>query len=218
MNNMITGKMKNQADAIRMSFRTLAVFLLLASASSMAQNSVGTLKAPAAPTPIEVRERTIHDLLYFPFSCISDPMPTKELARQVVMDIFGSCETINGSPGLHAGVAFDFTYRNVNIGVCFYSWYGDRTWYQFYFKSKDEADRFYNNMVKDIRGAGIPLTNDKIYGGVSNRKKPVSIFKWVYVFPPVKVKEAGPSNIEPGDAVGMYKVELGVYKRKYKGQ
>ncbi len=69
-------------------------------------------------------------------------------------------------------------------------------------------------MVKDIQSAGIPLTKDKIYGGMSNRKKPVSIFKWVYVVPSVKVKEAGPSNIETEDVVGMYKVEFGVYKRK----
>ena len=71
-------------------------------------------------------------------------------------------------------------------------------------------------MVKDIQNVGIPLTKDKIYGGMSNRKKPVSVFKWVYVFPPVKVKKPGPSNIEPEEAVGKYKVELGVYKRKHK--
>ena len=51
---------------------------------------------------------------------------------------------------------------------------------------------------------------------MSNRKKPVSIFKWVYVATPVKVKEVGPSNIETAEVVGMYKVELGVYKRKLK--
>ena len=33
---------------------------------------------------------------------------------------------------------------------------------------------------------------------------------------PEKVKEAGPSNIETADVVGMYKVELSVYKRKVK--
>ena len=214
--DMIIGMIKNQVDVIRMSFWTLVVIMLLASASSMAQNGVGTLKAPAAPTPIEVRERTIQDLLYFPFSCISDPMPTQELARQEVENTFGICETINGSPGLHASGAYDFTYRGVNIGLCFYSWYGDRTWYHFYFKTKNEADQFYNNMVKDIQSAGIPLTKDKIYGGMSNHKKPVSIFKWVYVVPSVKVKEAGPSNIETEDVVGMYKVEFGVYKRKRK--
>ena len=63
-------------------------------------------------------------------------------------------------------------------------------------------------------GAGIPLTKDKVYGGMSNRRKPVSIFKWVYVDPPVKVKEASSANIETADVVGMYKVELGVYKKK----
>jgi hypothetical protein len=86
----------------------------------------------------------------------------------------------------------------------------------FFFSSKNEADQFYNNMVKDIQNVGIPLTKDNIYGGMSNRKKPVSVFKWVYVFPPVKVKKPSPSNIEPEEAVGKYKVELGVYKRKHK--
>jgi hypothetical protein len=192
------------------------IVLLWLPVSSVAQNRVGTLKAPSFPTPIEIRERTIHDLLYFPFSCISDPMTTRELAWQVVENTFGTCEAINGSPGLHAGGAYDFTYRGVAIGLCFYSWYGDRTWYNFFFSSKNEADQFYNNMVKDIQNVGIPLTKDNIYGGMSNRKKPVSVFKWVYVFPPVKVKKPGPSNIEPEETVGKYKVELGVYKRKHK--
>ena len=71
-------------------------------------------------------------------------------------------------------------------------------------------------MVKDIQSAGIPLTKDNVYGGMSNRKKPISIFKWVSVEPPVKIKEASPSNIETADVVGMYKVELAVYKRKRK--
>jgi hypothetical protein len=192
------------------------IVLLWLPVSSVAQNRVGTLKAPSVPTPIEIRERTIHDLLYFPFSCISDPMTTRELAWQVVENTFGTCEAINGSPGLHAGGAYDFTYRGVAIGLCFYSWYGDRTWYNFFFSSNNEADQFYNNMVKDIQNVGIPLTKDNIYGGMSNRKKPVSVFKWVYVFPPVKVKKPGPSNIEPEETVGKYKVELGVYKRKHK--
>ena len=192
------------------------IVLLWLPVSSVAQNRVGTLKAPSVPTPIEIRERTIRDLLYFPFSCISDPMTTRELAWQVVENTFGTCEAINGSPGLHAGGAYDFTYRGVAIGLCFYSWYGDRTWYNFFFSSKNEADQVYNNMVKDIQNVGIPLTKDNIYGGMSNRKKPVSVFKGVYVVPPVKVKKHGPSNIEPEDAVGKYKVELGVYKRKHK--
>lgn len=197
--------------------RILVIFMLLSAVSAVAQNSVGTLKAPSAPTPIEVRERTIQDLLYYPFSCISDPMTTKELAWQVVMDTFGTCEYMNNIyPGLHASGAFDFTYRDVTIGLCYYDWSDDRTWYNFFFFSKNEADQYYNNMVKDIQNVGIPLTKDNIYGGMSNRKKPISIFKWVYVFPPVKVKKPGPSNIEPEDVVGMYKVELGVYKRKRK--
>jgi len=200
-----------------MSIRKRLVFvLLLSSVSTIAQNSVGTLKAPSAPTPIDVRERTIKDLLYYPFSCISAPMTTREAAWQEVTKTLGSCETINFYAGLHADEVFDFTYRDHLIGLCFYDWYDNRTWYYFFFSERAKANQFYNNMVKDIQGAGIPLTKDNIYGGMSNRKKPVSIFKWVYVAPPVKVKEASPSNIEPDAVVGMYKVELGVYKRKLK--
>lgn len=193
----------------------LAVFLLLSPMPAVAQNPVGTLKAPAAPTPIEYRERTIHDLLYYPFSCINTSMPTRELAWQEVTDTFGSCETINGYPGLHAGGAYDFSYRGVAIGICYYDWYDDRTWYDFFFTSKNEANQFYDNMVKDIQSAGVPLTQDNIYGGMSNRKKPISIFKWVSIESPVKIKEVSPSNIETADVVGMYKVELAVMKKKH---
>jgi hypothetical protein len=185
-------------------------------ASVIAQNKVGALKSPAVPTHIDVKERTIQDLLYFPFTCINAYMPTKEIAWQEITDTFGTCETINCNPGLHAGKAFDFTYRGVTIGICYYDWMDDRTWYDFFFSTKSEADKFYQNLVKDIQNAGIPLTKDNIYGGMSNRKKPVSVFKWVSVIPPVKVKEPSPSNIETADVVGMYMVDLGVYKKKRK--
>ena len=196
---------------------TLVIFMLLSPVSAVAQNRVGSLKAPAEPTPIEVKERTIKDLLYFPFSCITASMPTKEQAWQEIENTFGTCEYMdNIYPGLHAGGAFDFTYHGVTIGICFYDSFNDRTWYHFYFNSKKEADQFYNIVVKDIQSAGIPLTKDNVYGGMSNRKKPISVFKWVYVNLPVKVKEVCPVNIETADVVGMYKVELGVYKRKVK--
>lgn len=191
-------------------------FLLLSPVSTIAQNSAGVQKTPAVPTHIDVKERTIKDLLYFPFSCINAYMPTREIARQEIIDTFGSCETIDGYPGLHASKAFDFKYRGVAIGICYYDWMDDRTWYDFFFSTKSEADKFYNHLVKDIQNAGIPLTKDNIYGGMSNRKKPVSVFKWVSVIPPAKVKEVSPSNIETADVVGMYKVDLGVYKKKGK--
>lgn len=187
--------------------------VLMVSCFSMAQG-VGKLKAPAAPSPIEQKKRTIQDLLYYPFSCISAKMNTRESAWQVITDTFGSCETINGSPGLHANGSFDFSYRGRTIGLCNYDWMDNRTWYGFYFFEKSEADRFYNAMVKDVQRAGIPLTKDNVYGGMSNRRKPVAIFKWVYVATPAKVKEADASNMETPDVVGMYKVELGVYKKK----
>ena len=87
----------------------LGIFMFLMPTNAHAQNRTGDLKAPSSPTQIEVRERTISDLLYFPFSCVEDPMPTREQAWQVVTDIFGNCESVNHYPGLHAGVTFDLT-------------------------------------------------------------------------------------------------------------
>jgi len=194
--------------------RLVSFFLLLMPVISNAQNSAGHLNAPSQPTQIEVKERTISDLLYFPFSCVEAPMATREQAWQVVTDTFGNCESVNLCPGLHAGETFDFTFRGAPIGICFYDWYDKRTWYDFFFETKNEADQFYNNLVSDIRDAGIPLTKDNIYGGMSNRKKPISIFKWVSVEAPVKVKEVSPSNIETADHVGKYKVELSVMLKK----
>ena len=194
--------------------RLVSFFLLLMPVISNAQNSAGHLNAPSQPTQIEVKERTISDLLYYPFSCVEAPMATREQAWQVVTDTFGNCESVNLCPGLHAGETFDFTFRGIPIGICFYDWYDKRTWYDFFFETKNEADQFYNNLVGDIRDAGIPLTKDNIYGGMSNRKKPISIFKWVSVEAPVKVKEVSPSNIETADHVGKYKVELSVMLKK----
>ena len=108
------------------------------------------------------------------------------------------------------------TGMTTGLGISFSSMYDNRTWYLFFFNAKKEADEFYRHLVNDVQGAGIPLTQDKIYGGMSNRKKPVSIFKWVSIDSPAKVKKVSPSNIETADVVGMYKVELGVMKKKKK--
>lgn len=193
----------------------LSIFTLLMPAVSSAQKTVGKLHAPSSPSPIEVKERTISDMLYYPLSCIESPMPSREQAVQVITDIFGSCEHINNIyPGFHAGAVFDFTYRGIPIGICYYDWYDKRTWYDFFFETKNEADKFFNKLVDDIRGAGIPLTKDTVYGGMSNRKRPISVFKWVAVDSPVKVKEVSPSNIETAAHVGKYKVSFSVTKTK----
>ena len=93
-------------------------------------------------------------------------------------------------------------------------WLDNRTFYRFYLNSKAEADKFYATMVKDLKAAGIPLTFDKVYGGVSNRKHPVSIFKWVYVDKPKKITSDDLCcNINLPKNVGQYMVEVGVYKR-----
>ena len=172
------------------------------------------LQRPAAPTPLHESGRTISDLLYFPYGCLPEEPANSDEARQMLSDTFGTCENINGSPGLHLSPSFDFSYRGVPIGTCFGDWMDNRQWFHFYLETKTEADRFYNLLTSDIIKAGIPLTRDRIYGGLSNRTHPVGIFKWVFVSQPVKVKEADSSNIETEDVVGMYLVEFGVYKRK----
>ena len=207
----------------------LGVLLFLSTSPADAQNRGGrntstvrkskgtnkaTLKAPATPTHIGDTERTILDLLYFPFSCLNAYMPTREIAQQEVMEAFGTCENINGCPGLHAGGTFDFTYRGVPIGMCYYDWYDNRTWYHFYLDTKAEADQLYNHLLADIRNAGITLTRDKVYGDMSNRSHPVSVFKWVNVTPPVKVTEIDPSNMDLPSVVGKYKVEFGIMKKR----
>lgn len=182
--------------------------------TTVRKNAGTALRAPSSPTPLDVKERTIKDLLYFPFGCLPQEVSTPEEAREQLTEVFGSCEKVNGYEGLHINGAFNFTYRGMPIGLSYADRYNDnRQWYLFYFDSKADADRFYANIISDIKDAGIPLTKDKIFGGMSNRTRPVSIFKWVSVAPPEMVKEADESNIHHADVVGMYVVELGVYKK-----
>ena len=192
----------------------LAAFLMV-SLSADAQSRTGRrraqtkrtttsarLKAPAAPTPVSVRERTIQDLLFFPFASLPDNLNTLEKTQEQLTATFGQCESVSMLPGLHAHDTFDFTYRNVPLGLAFYD-----------FEAKADAERFYRNLSNDIKNVGIPLTYDKIYGGLSNRTRPVSIFKWVYVNTPEKVKIIEGANTDSPHLKGWYKVELGVYKR-----
>ena len=169
---------------------------------------------PSVPTPLNVRERHIKDLLYFPYGCLPSTVDNKDKAMDALTEAFGTYEAINNLYiGLHISQEYDFTYRDASIGVVYVDWYDNRHWYNFYLNTKAEADQLYNQLVKDIKNVGIPLTNDRVYGGMSNRRNPISIFKWVYVSPPTLIKEADTSNIHGEDAVGLYTVELGVYKR-----
>ena len=72
----------------------LGIFMLFMPATANAQKSTGKLKAPSHPTRMDVKDRTISDLLYFPLSCIETPMPTREKGMQVVTDTFGNSESI----------------------------------------------------------------------------------------------------------------------------
>ena len=183
-------------------------------AKTTVQKTTTTLKAPSSPTPLDIKERTIKDLLYFPFGCLPHEVNTPKEAMEQLTETFDMCEKINGYEGLHNNSTYDFTYLGVPIGLCYASRYDDnRQWYLFYFSSHANANSFYSKIVKDIKDAGIPLIRDNIYGGMSNRTRPVSIFSWVYVNTPELVKAADESNIHHEDVVGMYVVELGVYKK-----
>ena len=134
----------------------LMATLLLVSTSVNAQSRTGRrraqttkttisarLKAPAAPTPVSVRERTIQDLLFFPFASLPDNLDTREKAQEQLTATFGQCEFISLYPGLHAHDTFDFTYRDVPLGLAYYDWSDNRMWYFFYFEAKADAERFY---------------------------------------------------------------------------
>lgn len=177
------------------------------------RKSTSVIQAPTTSTPIELKERTIEDLLFFPFGVLTSKADSYESMQQLMMDTFEACERINGCVGLHSGWDYDYTYRNVPIGVAFFDWADNRMWYHFYFDTQAEAKRFSTTLSHDIIGAGIPLRTDKVYGGLSNRNHPVGIFKWVYVNEPEKVKKADGANINKPEVVGKYVVEMGVYKR-----
>ena len=173
------------------------------------------LQAPAAPTPINVRTRTLGDLLYFSYGCLPNNIQNNKEAEDALASTFGIYEVVNSfHRGLHHNANYDYTYRGVPIGLCWADWSENRTWYYFYLNNLVEANDFYKQLVDDIKAHGIPLTKDKIYGDMSNRGNPVSIFRWVFVCSPQKVTKADNSNLNRADVVGKYYVELGVYKRK----
>lgn len=206
----------------------LAVALLFVPSTTNAQNrqvkkrakttvrkAAGTsqLVEPKTITPVGISERNIREMLFFPFSCLPDDMNEEEIQAQL-SGTFGASERVNGYVGLHASKGYHYTYQDVPIGLCFYDCQDKRQWYFFYFDSRSEAEKFYADLAADIKKMGIPLVPDKTYGDLSNRTRPVSVFKWVYISSPEKVKEADNSNINGPDVVGKYVVELGVYKKK----
>lgn len=171
--------------------------------------------APTAPTPLDVKERTTKDLLFFPYATLSADISDADNAKEQLQQTFGSWEAVNNLfVGLHRNDRYDYTYLGAPIALCYVDWFENRNWYQFYFDTHTEAMAFYNKAAADLRKAGLPMTTDKVYGGMSSRRRPVAIFKQVYIFYPQKVKQADESNIDRADVVGKYRIELGVYKRK----
>ena len=171
--------------------------------------------AQHVPTPVSETERTIEDLLYSPYACMTDEVNSAEKAKEQLTVMFGGWEAVNNIyVGMHRSDSFDFSYAGEPIVLNYVDWFDNRHWYHFYFDTMAKANAFSALITKDIIKAGIPLTKDNVYGGMSNRKRPVKIFKWVFVSPVQKVKEADGANIHREDVVGKYCVEVGVYKRK----
>ena len=50
----------------------------------------GKLYYPPSPTSISTKERTIRDLLYFPYGCLSKDVDSREKARKALASNFGS--------------------------------------------------------------------------------------------------------------------------------
>lgn len=203
-----------------------AVLFLSIPSSSLAQNrnanrrsvvksrsKVNVPQRPATPSPVSEKERKIKDLLFFPYGCLPNTVTTAESAAEKLSELFGSCENINGGIGLHHSPAFDFSYKGATIGLCYYDWFYNRQWYEFFFDTKADALKFYSTLTNDISQAGLPMKKDRIYGGMSTRNRSVSIFKEVYVFMPSLVKVADQSNIHRPEVVGKYVVEMGVYRK-----
>ena len=162
-------------------------------AKTAVKKTTTTLKAPSSPTPLDIKERTIKDLLYFPFGCLPHEVNTPKEAMEQLTETFDMCEKINGYEGLHNNSTYDFTYLGVPIGLCYASRYDDnRQWYLFYFSSHANANSFYSKIVKDIKDAGIPLIRDNIYGGMSS-----AICELACQYHPCRVLRLGLQDVYP---------------------
>lgn len=183
-------------------------------ASTALNGKGGKSKRPSNLSQIDVKQRTVNDLLYLPYGAMPIDPENEEEAIGLLKTFFGDFERVNGIyVGLHANESYAYTYRDVPIGLVYVDWFNNRTWYEFYFDTKPLAQSFYNSLVSDLRNAGIPMNVDKVYGGMSSRGKKSAQFKNVYVFAPAFVKEADTSNIHRSDVVGKYYVEFGIYKK-----
>lgn len=173
-----------------------------------------TLEPQTAPSDLSSKERNATDILFYPYTFQPLTVHGKDAAIAYLEAAFGYYEEINGGIGMHHSDIFDFSYLGSDIGICYVDWFDNRHYFYFFFDTKAEADKFYDLAVADIKAIGIPLKPDKVYGGVSNRKKPIDQFKWVYVYTGTKVKpDQVCCNLFREEHVGKYVVEIGVYKR-----
>lgn len=172
---------------------------------------------------IQVKERTIKDLLLLPYGCLSKEIDNKKKAENALTKHFGSYEIIdNYAVGLHRSEKYDFSYRGTPIGVSYIAWVEEEhpssLWrYIFYFQTRNEAESFCSIIAKDIIDAGIPLKRNKTSGIMSYSDYTLNDINEVQVWHPIQVKENDADirlNEHKQDNVGMFYVNLLIRRKQ----
>ena len=194
--------------------KKIAFILLMLAATVTAVAKPPILEPREAPSPLNVTERSASDILFYPYTFMPYDINTKERALPYLETAFGEYEIVNGGIGYHRSDVFSYTFLGRPIEICYVDWYDNRHYYYFVFDTYAEAATFAAEAAKALTAEGLPLKPDKTYGGVSNRNKPIGIFKWVYVSDPVKVNANQVTDtLYTTDYVGKYVVDIGIYKR-----
>ena len=183
-------------------------------------DDVEGLHTPEGPTSIDIKERNIRDLLYFPYGCFATDIDTEEKAKKVLTDKFGLYESDDQDHiGIHLSEKYDFTYRGIPIGRCImgFQWYkGFYNFLYFYFTSKKDADKFYSLLVGDIKKVGVVLNDHGKYGFHIEKEQTTSFFRDVRVYPAERIdnKDEQNQSVNKKDFVGMYCVMLWIERSR----
>ena len=183
-------------------------------------DDVEGLHTPEGPTSIDIKERNIRDLLYFPYGCFATDIDTEEKAKKVLTDKFGLYESDDQDHiGIHLSEKYDFTYRGIPIGRCImgFQWYkGFYNFFYFYFTSKKDADKFYSLLVGDIKKVGVVLNDHGKYGFHIEKEQTTSFFRDVRVYPAERIdnKDEQNQSVNKKDFVGMYCVMLWIERSR----
>ena len=172
---------------------------------------------------IQVKERTIKELLLLPYGCLSKEIDNSKKAEEALTKYFGSYEIIdNYAVGLHRSEKFDFSYRGTPIGVSYITWdeeeqLGSFWCYIFYFQTRNEAESFSSIIAKDIIDAGIPLKKDKTLGVMSYSDYTLNDINEVQVWNSIQIEENDYDirlNVHKKENVGMFYVKLLIRRKQ----